>query len=169
MNPVQPAELVRFLELYAEHFNFRRACAEIGRNHTTIYRALQSNKEFKQAFDETRGIMGLIAESAAFERGVEGVEQTHLTKDGREYTTHEYSDALLALILKSRGAGYSDRLEITNPDGSLGGASDMQIAARIASILAVAQARKDRGEIIDAEIVEPAVPALSKPGNEDLV
>lgn len=167
--PIQPAELAKFLECYAGHFNFSRACREIDRDRNALYHQLEANADFRLAFEEVRKGMGdnLLAE--AYRRAHDGVDKP--VYQGGLLVGHirEYSDTLLTQMLKAIRPEFRERtqLEVTNPDGSLSAASDAQIAARIASILAVAQARKARGEIIDAEFTEQK--QLPAPSNEDLL
>lgn len=167
--PIQPVELVRFLEHYSQHFNITRAASEIGRSKSAIFHLLETDPAFKKAVDAVRGTMGDLALEEAFRRAVHGWEEP-LAHQGvlTGSTVTKFSDSLLSIILKATRPEFRDRqqLDITNTDGSLAGASDAKIAARLASILAIAQARRDRGEIIDAEIVVPALPA---PDNSDLL
>lgn len=60
-------------------------------------------------------------------------------------TVRKHSDAMLGLILKGRRKSvYSDRTELTSPDGSMSPVVDEGArAARAAQLLALAQARKN--------------------------
>lgn len=68
-------------------------------------------------------------------------------------TTRKHSDAMLGLILKGRRKSvYSDRTELTSPDGSMSPTADEGTrSARVAQLLALAQARKNAP-------VDPEVP-----------
>lgn len=169
-SPMQPAELARFLELYSQHYNFSRAAREIGRNRRSLERYAERDEDFREAIAEIEGRMidNLVAE--AYRRAHDGVDKPVFQGGELVGYIREYSDSVLLKMLTSLSTKFRERtqLDVSNSDGSLtSGASDAQIAARVASILAVAQARKARGEIIDAEIVEPA--KLPAPSNEDLL
>lgn len=60
-------------------------------------------------------------------------------------TTRKHSDALLALVLKGRRkAVYSDRTELTSPDGSMSPSTDEGTrAARAAQLMALAKQRQE--------------------------
>lgn len=164
---IEPYELDAFVEKYIElRFNFAAAAKAIGRTARGVRGYMRSNEEFAARVRDARFDMAEAVVAEAFRRAVDGYDEplTHkgfLTGD----VVRKYSDAVIVKMLAAV-PGFGDKIEVSNPDGSLQ-ASDGQIAARVASILAVAQARKERGEIIDAEIVEPA--ALPPPDNEDLV
>lgn len=166
---IQPYELDAFIEKYiANGFNFAAAARAIGRSSYGMRDHMRRNEEFAARVRDAKLEMFDEAVAEAYKRAVLGYDeplahQGQLTGD----TVRKYSDALLVKFLAAH-PDFAERakLELSNPDGSLT-ASDAQVAARIASILAVAQARKARGEVIvDAEIVEPA--ALPSP-HEDLL
>jgi hypothetical protein len=165
-----PDELAQFLTVYGEHFNIRRACREIGRARSSVYHALGTNPEFKAAFDALRRNMAddLLAE--AYRRAHDGVEKPvfgalgNNEGSGEIGRVTEYSDSVLIKMLSALRPEFRAQVDVTNSDGSLQ-LTETQIMGRLESLLALARARRDRGEVIDAEIVE--VPALPKP--EDLL
>lgn len=163
---IRPDELHAFLVNYATHFNFVRAAREIGHDASGLYKRLKTDAEFKRAFTDVKNTMGDFALAEAYRRAVNGTEKGIYYLGQRVDTEQVYSDSLLMQILKATRPEFREQLDLSNPDGTLQ-ANEAQIAARVASILAIAQARRDRGEIIDAEIVEPV--ALPKPRPEDLV
>lgn len=166
---VKPFELEAFLEAYVRlRFNFSAAAKAIGRNPHTIREHIRNNEDFAKRFYAARFDMAQEVLAEAFRRAVDGYDeplanQGVLTGD----VVRKYSDSALLKLLGALLPEFGDKtkLEVTNPDGSLN-ASDAQVAARLASIFAVAQARKARGEVMEGEIVEPA--ALPSP-HEDLL
>ncbi len=63
-------------------------------------------------------------------------------------TVTEYSDSLLALLLKGRRKRvFADRTELTGADGGAVVMDDAARAARIAQLMAIATARRDGGDL----------------------
>lgn len=150
-----------------------RACAAVGIERSTTYRAADADDDFRAAWDDAMEEGVDRAEQEAFRRGVVGFEEPvvhqgrlqfvyerYEGEDGKEcyrpligadgqpvpLTVRKHSDALLSLFLKGRRKKvYADRTELTGADGG----PVQQIvdetakAARVAQLLAMAQQRKD--------------------------
>lgn len=160
-----------FLEALRNAPVIRHACEAVGISRVTAWRARQADEEFAQAWDEALEDGIDRAEHEAFKRGVVGFEEPVIDKgrlayryeryvdsDGAEHyrmvlddngqpvplTVRKHSDALLALFLKGRRKKvYADRTELTGPEGGPVQAVDETAkAARVAQLMALAQARK---------------------------
>lgn len=169
--PVTAEDRSRFLEEYVNaRFNFSAAARAIGRHPTTMYDWLDRDEGFANAFHSLKRVSGDAAYAEAFRRAVDGVEKPVFGSLGPQMGSgivghvREYSDSLLALVLKTLKPEFQDRQhhEVHNAAP----VDDMAIAQRVASILAIAEARKARGEVVDAEFTE--VKALPPADGSDL-
>lgn len=149
----------------------KHACEAAGVDRTTAWRARESDEEFAKAEQDAMEEGVDRAEQEAFRRAVVGFEEPVIDKgrlayryeryeaeDGSEHyrvmldangqpiplTTRKHSDALLALYLKGRRKKvYADRTELTGAEGGeLKVVDDTAKAARVAQLMALAQARK---------------------------
>jgi len=123
-----------------------RACAAVGIERSTAYRAADNDESFRAAWDDAMEEGVDRAEQEAFRRAVEGTDKGVWHQGTLVGSERVYSDALLSLFLKGRRKKvYADRTELTGADGG----PVQQIvdesakAARVAQLLAMAQQRKD--------------------------
>jgi len=135
------------------------ACAAVGIERSTAYRARESNEVFALAWDDALEDGIDRAEKEAFRRAVTGYEEPVIDKgrlayayeryvdeEGAEHycpvlndkgqpvplTVRKHSDALLALILKGRRkAVYAERKEVTGADGAALPAAQVIIATGV--------------------------------------
>ena len=160
-----------FLEALRNAPVIRHACEAVGISRVTAWRARQADEEFAQAWDEALEDGIDRAEHEAFKRGVVGFEEPVIDKgrlayryeryedeEGQEQyrlmldangqpmplTVKKHSDALLALFLKGRRKKvYAARTEITGAEGGpVQQVDETAKAARVAQLMAMAQARK---------------------------
>lgn len=154
----------------------KHACEAAGIDRTTAWRAREADEAFAEAEREAMEEGIDRAEAEAFRRGVVGFEEPVIDKgrlayryeryvdeDGAEHyrlmldangqpiplTVRKHSDAMLGLVLKGRRKKvYADRTEVTGPEGGPVQAVDETAkAARVAQLLALAQQRKDFGDL----------------------
>lgn len=150
---------------------YRHACEAAGVDRATAWRAREADPAFAEAEREALEEGIDRAEQEAFRRAVVGFEEPVVDKgrlayryeryvdsDGSEHyrpvldangqpvplTVKKHSDALLSLFLKGRRKKvYADRTEVTGADGGPVQAVDETAkAARVAQLMAMAQARK---------------------------
>lgn len=148
--PVQRDELAEFLVAYVEQrFNFSAAARAIKRNPRTIYRHLESDAEFRAAFEDTKSMVGDIAYAEAIRRAVDGVDKP--VYQGGECVGYirEYSDTLLARLLEATRPEFARRQQI---DVTSGGKSLAPTPAD--SDLERAKRRWLEGEVIEGEVVD---------------
>lgn len=121
-----------------------RACAAVGVERSTAYRAAEADEDFRAAWDDAMEEGVDKAEQEAFRRAVEGTEKGVWHQGSLVGTERVYSDALLALLLKGRRKKvYADRTELTGADGGpVAQVDETAKAARVAQLLALAQQRK---------------------------
>jgi hypothetical protein len=153
----------------------KHACEAAGIDRTTAWRAREADEEFAKAEQEAMEEGIDRAEAEAFRRGVVGFEEPVIDKgrlayryeryvddDGVEHyrlqldehgqpiplTVRKHSDAMLALVLKGRRKKvYADRTELTGPEGGpVQQVDETAKAARVAQLLALAQARKTEAD-----------------------
>ena len=148
-----------------------QACDAVGIERSTAYRARTADETFASAWDEAMEDGVDKAEQEAFRRGMVGFEEPVIDKgrlayryerytdeEGAEHyrpllddngqpvplTVRKHSDALMSLILKGRRKKvYSDRTELTGPDGAPMQVDETTRSARVAQLLAIAAQRKD--------------------------
>jgi hypothetical protein len=127
-----------------------QACVAVGINRTTAYRARNADKDFADAWDSALEDGIDKAEQEAFRRAVAGTDKGVWHQGSLVGTERVYSDSLLSLILKGRRKQvYADRTELTGADGGPVALDSNARAARVAALLAVAQARKALDDISD--------------------
>lgn len=160
-----------FLAALREYPVIRHACETVGVNRSTAWRARETDEDFARAMDEAMEDGIDKAEQEAFKRAVVGFEEPVIDKgrlayryeryeaeDGSEHyrplldgngqpvplTVRKHSDTLMALILKGRRKKvYADRTELTGAEGGdLKVIDETTRSARVAQLLAMAQARK---------------------------
>lgn len=121
-----------------------RACAAVGIERSTAYRAAEADEGFRAAWDDAMEEGVDKAEQEAFRRAVEGTEKGVWHQGSLVGTERVYSDALLTLLLKGRRKKvYADRTELTGADGGpVAQIDETAKAARVAQLLALAQQRK---------------------------
>lgn len=153
----------------------KHACEAAGIDRTTAWRAREADEEFAKAEQEAMEEGIDRAEAEAFRRGVVGFEEPvidkgrlayryerYLDDDGIEHyrlqlddngqpiplTVRKHSDAMLGLLLKGRRKKvYADRTELTGPEGGpVQQVDETAKAARVAQLLALAQARKTEAD-----------------------
>lgn len=123
-----------------------RACAAVGIERSTAYRARETDEGFGQAWDDAMEEGIDKAEQEAFRRAVEGTEKGVWHQGVLVGSERVYSDALMALILKGRRKKvFAERTEVTGADGGpVAQVDETAKAARIAQLMALAQERRAR-------------------------
>jgi hypothetical protein len=86
-----------------------KACEAAGIDRSNVWRRKQSDPEFAKAYEESLRTGALLLEAEAVRRASEGLVRKKFTKagapiidpaTGEQYVEHEYSDTLLALLLR---------------------------------------------------------------------
>lgn len=137
----------RFLEMLRKTGNPSVAARSIGFAPATMKRHREADAEFDREWHEAESEASDALEAEARRRAVEGVLREKCIgggKDGKFIEEVEYSDQLLLALLKAnKPEKFADRskTEVSNPDGSLAPQNDRELAVRLASFLALAQAR----------------------------
>jgi hypothetical protein len=150
----------------------RHACEAASIHRATAYKARETDEDFAKAWDEAMEEGIDRAEQAAFKRAVDGWEEPVIDKgrlayayrrvvddEGKEtfepvidangqpvpLTVRKHSDGLLTFVLKGRRRGtYGDKTEVTGANGGpITTMDETAKAARLAALMAAAQARKD--------------------------
>lgn len=123
-----------------------RAAAACGIERRTAYVHREKDPEFAAAWDDAMEAGVDRAEQEAFRRAVEGTDKGVWHMGNLVGTERVYSDALLGLVLKARRKQvYAERTELTGADGGpvVQQVDDTTRSARVAQLLAIAQARKE--------------------------
>jgi hypothetical protein len=131
-----------FLAALAECGVVQTACARTGVNRATVYRWRETDAAFAAQFDEASAQAADHIEAEARRRAVDGVDRPVFYRGEQCGTVREYSDNLLALLLKAKKPEYRDssRLELSGRV-ALGEMSDEAILAEIKQILEAPESR----------------------------
>lgn len=149
--PPSPEQQARFLRLLRETGSARVAAEAIGFTTATMKKLRDTDNEFDELFQEALDDNADALEQEARRRAVEGVTRSKVLgfKDDYEIVEEQhYSDTLLLRLLEANNpAKFTNRskTEITNPDGTLTPLGDTELAAKLASLLAIAEARMKQG------------------------
>jgi hypothetical protein len=141
-----------FLAHLAECGILTDAAAAAGVDRTTVWRRRQSDADFARACDEAVDMAADKLEAEARRRALDGTEEPVYQGGLLVGTKRVYSDSLMVLLLKGRRKKvFADRTELTGADGGPARleVDDTARAARIAQLVAVAQARKQSTIDID--------------------
>jgi len=92
----------QFLETLRQGLSVTAAAAAVGWDRSRAYQWRKKDQAFAEAWDVALEAGTDRLEDEAYRRAVEGIITTRYTKNGDEYTTINYSDRLLELLLKSR-------------------------------------------------------------------
>lgn len=92
----------RFLNVFANTGNVKKACAIAGISRTTHYKWMHEDDEYCVAFEKARGIAADLLEDEAWRRAVDGDEVPIINKKGEKIGSRFYrSDKLLEVLLKA--------------------------------------------------------------------
>ena len=130
----QEERVDEFLRLLAHGCTVRQAAAAVAISYATLYRMRRADQDFAKRWEDAQRVsVGQLIKEAE-RRAMSG------------------SDKLLMFLLQSykpETFAARQRMELTNPDGSLAPASPDERAARVEAILATARARKAAKAIDD--------------------
>lgn len=141
-----PEKLTAFCAALAETCNVGRACNAVGISRFTAYKWRKADADFAEGWDEAMKAGLLALEDEAHRRAFEGVDEPVFYKGDECGTVRKYSDTLTIFLLKAHDPDKyreSSRMELTGANGGPVQISDAERAAKVAAILASAQARKD--------------------------
>lgn len=147
------AHKVRFIELLRTTGNPSVAARAIGFAPSTLRRHKDEDAAFAEEWADALDEAADALEAEARRRALDGVTREKYigTKDnGRFIEELHYSDTLLVRLLEANKPdkfANRSKTELSNPDGSMTPAlGDTEVAARLASLLALAEARmKEQG------------------------
>jgi hypothetical protein len=144
-----PAKLAAFCAALAETGMVSRACKAVDISRVTAYKWREEHPEFAEAWDKALKIGITALEDEAHRRAFSGWEEPVFHHGHQCGSIQKYSDTLAIFLLKAHAPQkYRDnyRMELTGADGGPVRITDTERAARIAAILAAAQARKAKAE-----------------------
>lgn len=148
---------VAFLAAFARCGRITKASETVGINPDTHYEWRKTDPEYDKAFAAMRERVADLLEDEAIRRAVEGIDKPLIGRidkdlDGVVVTVKEYSDSLMAILLKgNRPERYREGREITGKDGGpinfrdVSELTDDELDAEIAS-LAAEEARAAQGK-----------------------
>lgn len=146
--PPSPEQQARFLRLLRDTGSFRVSAEAIGYTTGTMRKLRETDTAFDELCQEAHDDAADALEVEARRRALEGVVRKKTLGSGDNMqivTERHYSDTLMVKLLEANNpAKFTNRskTEISNPDGSLGASiGDTELAAKMASLLAIAEAR----------------------------
>lgn len=111
-------EKAKFLRHFAENGNISAACRELNIGRRTVYNWLGDDEEFRQLYEDAIETSTDVLEEEAWRRAVHGVSRPVFQGGKKVGSEQQYSDMLMALLLKGRRpAVYRERLEHSGPGG----------------------------------------------------
>lgn len=150
--PLTPEHKMRFLRLLRDTGSIRVSAEGVGFTSGTFRKARETDTEFDELWAEAEADAADALEQEARRRAIEGVDREKWVgpaEGGHFATETHYSDTLLIKLLEANNpAKFTNRsrTEISNPDGSLAPQiGDTELAARLSSLLAAAEARMKAG------------------------
>lgn len=94
------------------------ACRMVGISRSTAYKERERNPEFRAAWDELNTRVVESLEQEAYRRAVEGVDRMVVSAGRKLGTEKQFSDTLLALLLKAnRPEKYRERVDVAHSGG----------------------------------------------------
>jgi hypothetical protein len=161
-DPVDQRKIDTFFAELAKTDHVGKAAEVSGLPPRTVYGWRDKDPEFAQRWQEARESFADHLEAEATRRAVAGVEKGVWHQGVRVGNEQQYSDSLLALMLKAKRAreyGDKSKVELTGADGGPIKTEETPtaIGRKIAFALAVAMRDKDKaaGEAPDAPAVDP--------------
>ena len=146
-----PEKEIAFLAALAATCSVTRACEAAGLGRRTAYEWREADPDFAARWEKAKRIGAEALEDECVRRATEGVDEPVFYQGYECGTVRKYSDTLAIFLLKgAMPEKYREntRMELTGANGGPVQISDTERAAKIAAILAAAQARKD-GDISD--------------------
>jgi len=149
---ITPDHKSRFIELLRTTGNPSVSARAIGFSPATLKRHRQIDELFSEDWAEAEMEAADALEAEARRRALDGVTRERWVgpaESGHFVEEVQYSDTLLVRLLeanKPEKFANRSKTELSNPDGSLTPAlGDTELAARLASLLAIAEARMQEG------------------------
>lgn len=113
-----PEKMMAFLAMLASGASPTKACVAIGIDRRTAYNWKEKDEEFSAAWDSARESGYDLLEDEARRRAVDGVKKAVYFQGVPIDTVIEYSDSLLAMMLKGyRSNVFRDKVEHTGAEG----------------------------------------------------
>jgi hypothetical protein len=136
-----------FAEL-AKHGQITRATTAAGLDRSTAYKTRDTDPEFGERWAKALDAYADSLEAAAHQRAVEGTDKGVYHQGVLMATEKQYSDSLLALLLKAKRKEYRDnsKVELSGPEGGplQVEQSPTEIARTIAFALALGLRNKEK-------------------------
>lgn len=119
-NAILPTKDELFFDALAKTGQITHACDVAKLDRRNVYRKKESNAEFSERWDQALETYADALEAAAYRRAVEGTDKGVYYLGDLVATEKQYSDSLLALMLKAkrrREYGDTSKLELTGANG----------------------------------------------------
>jgi hypothetical protein len=123
------AEVEEFLGWLRQTGSVQEACRRSKRSSRAIYELRYSNQEFAEAWDDARLAARDVLEEEAFRRAVKGLNKPVFQGGKKVGVIREYSDSLMALLLRANSRKFQERIHHTISRADLEKLSDTELAA----------------------------------------
>jgi len=120
-DPIADRKIETFFAELAKTDHVYGSCAASGLAHSMVYKWRETDPEFAQRWIEAREAYADRLEAEAFRRGVAGTPKGVWHQGVKVGEELQYSDSLLALMLKAKRKkeyGDASKVELSGPDGS---------------------------------------------------
>ncbi len=158
MNNKHPPWVGPFLGHLRTSLNAAESCRAAGVPYSTVTGLRARDADFAAAYEDALEEAYDHLEAEARRRAFEGTEEPVWHQGAQCGTVRKYSDSLAQFLLKGyRRRKFGDKQEITGADGGpLAMVDETKKAARVAALLAMAQARKDGSLPADDDVSDLA-------------
>jgi hypothetical protein len=158
MNSKHPPWVGPFLDHLRTSLNAAESCRAAGVAYSSMTNLRSRDADFAAAFDDALEQAYDHLEAEARRRAFEGVDEPVFHQGEVVGRVRRYSDGLAQFLLKGyRRRKFGDKQEITGADGGpLAMVDETKKAARVAALLAMAQARKDSALPADDDVSDLA-------------
>ena len=149
-----PEKMTAFCAALAETCQVAKACTAVGISRQTAYNWRERDEDFARAWKRSLQIGLTVLEDEAIRRGAEGYLEPVFYQGKENGTVRKYSDSLLVFMLKAYAPEkYREKsgVELTGVNGGPVNISDGERAARVASLLAAADSRKEEEGVKQGE------------------
>lgn len=153
-----PAWVQPFLDHLKASCNHAASARAVGVSYAAVMSLKQRDADFAAACEDALEEAYDALEAEARRRAFEGTDEPVWYLGEQVGTVRKYSDGLAQFLLKGyRRRKFGDKQEITGADGGpLATIDETAKAARIAALLSLAQARKDRSLPADDDLSDLA-------------
>lgn len=147
-----PEKLTAFCAALAETCNVGKACAAVGISRQTAYDWREDDPAFAERWKRAMRAGLTVLEDEMHRRAIDGTDEPVYHQGEQCGTVRKYSDTLAIFLAKAHDPEKyreNSRMELTGANGGPVEVNETDRAAKLAGLLALAQARRSAGDDAD--------------------